>query len=231
MFIHGLCLDNLSSFYHTLANPVAYAGATVILYDLRGHGLSERPRTGYRVNDSVADLVAVLDSLDVDGPVHVVGHSYGGAIALRFAVGYPDRVASMLLIDAHVPIPGWGERMAATIREVGRDLSDGDLGQRIAPRLAETGKHLIKHTTLTTDLLDTEPLSEQELRMITSPVRAVYGGQSDVLSHAYLLDDQLARYTLTVLPGLDHFVLWNATQVLRAIVLDWFAAPTAVGLR
>jgi pimeloyl-ACP methyl ester carboxylesterase len=38
VFIHGLGMDNLSSFYYTLANPVAYLGATVILYDLRGHG-------------------------------------------------------------------------------------------------------------------------------------------------------------------------------------------------
>ncbi|MGH8917452.1 MAG: alpha/beta fold hydrolase, partial [Actinomycetes bacterium] len=36
VFIHGLGMDNLSSFYYTLANPVAHAGARVILYDLRG---------------------------------------------------------------------------------------------------------------------------------------------------------------------------------------------------
>ncbi|MGA9310858.1 MAG: alpha/beta fold hydrolase, partial [Pseudonocardiaceae bacterium] len=85
VFIHGLCLDNLSSFYYTLANPVAHAGADVIMYDQRGHGLSERPRTGYRISDSVADLAAIRDALGGEDPVHIVGHSDGGAIALSYA--------------------------------------------------------------------------------------------------------------------------------------------------
>ncbi len=231
VFIHGLGLDNLSSFYYTLANPVAHAGATVILYDLRAHGLSERPRTGYRVADSVADLAAILDALGVDGPVHLVGNSYGGTVALGFAVAYPERVASMVLIEAHVPIPGWAAQMAATIRKVGSDLTEGELGRWMAQSrkhagLAALGKDLIHHTTFVADLLATETLAERQLRMFTRPVRAVYGEQSDVLHHAHVLDSLLPRCALTVLPDVDHSVLSQATRVLRAIVLDWFTAET-----
>ncbi|HWL88800.1 MAG TPA: alpha/beta fold hydrolase, partial [Polyangiaceae bacterium] len=42
VFLHGLVMDNLSSWYFTVANVVA-AFADVVLYDLRGHGLSDRP--------------------------------------------------------------------------------------------------------------------------------------------------------------------------------------------
>lgn len=235
VFIHGLGLDNLSSFYFTLANPVAHAGAEVILYDQRGHGLSECPPTGYRLSDSVADLVAILGALGVDGPVHLVGHSYGGAIALRFALAYPQRVASMLLIEAHVPIPGWGQQMAANIRKVEREFGASDWGQQMIAirkyaRLAAVGQNLINRTTFMTDLLGTEPVAQQELRMFAAPVRAVYGEHSDVLSHAQLLGDLLPDYTLTVLPDLDHFVLAKDARVLRAIVLDWFATQAAVGV-
>ena len=229
VFIHGLGLDNLSSFYYTLANPVAHGGATVILYDLRGHGLSERPRTGYQVTDSVADLAAILQTLNISGPVHLVGNSYGGTVALGFAVTYPERVASMVLIEAHVPVPGWAEQMATTVRGIGSDLSEGELGRWMAQnrkyaRLAEFGKDLIHHTTFVTDLLATEPLAAQKLRIFTRPVLAVYGEQSDVIHHAHVLDGLLPHYTLTILPDVDHSVLPKATRMVRTIVQEWFAA-------
>jgi pimeloyl-ACP methyl ester carboxylesterase len=231
VFIHGLGMDNLSSFYYTLANPVAYRGATVILYDLRGHGLSERPRTGYQVNDSVADLGALLTALGIEGPVHLVGNSYGGTVALRFAMTYPDQVASMVLIEAHIPIPGWAQQMATTITNIGSDLTEGELGEWMAQsrkhaNLAALGKDLIKHTSFVADLLVTEPIREQDLQAFTHPVRAVYGDQSDVIHHAHLLDALLPRCTLTVLPDVDHSVLTKMTRALRTIVLEWFATDT-----
>jgi pimeloyl-ACP methyl ester carboxylesterase len=236
VFIHGLGLDNLSSFYYTLANPVAHAGARVILYDQRGHGLSERPRTGYRVNDSVADLAAILDTLGVDGPVHLVGNSYGGTVALAFAVACPKRVASMVLIEAHVPVPGWAEQMVTTINRIGLDLTEGHLGRWMAQSrkhagLATLGKDLIHHTTFVADLLATEPFAEGELRLFAPPVRAVYGERSDVIHHAHVLDGLLPWYTLTILPEVDHSVLPKATRVLRAIVLEWFATQALVNTR
>jgi len=65
----GLGTDSLASFYLTLAAPVASAGIDVIAYDLRGHGRSELPPTGYRVADFVADLTGLLDELAVTEPV------------------------------------------------------------------------------------------------------------------------------------------------------------------
>jgi pimeloyl-ACP methyl ester carboxylesterase len=222
-------MDNLSSLYCTLANPLAYAGAEVVLYDLRGHGCSERPRTGYRVNDSVADLAALLPTLGIDGPIHLVGHSYGGTIALSFALAYPDQVASMVLIEAHVPLPGWGKQMATTISNIGSLRTQEEWEKWIAEsrknaNFVAAGTDLTKRTTFIADLRATEPVREQDLRGIIQPVRAVYGQRSDVIHHAHLLDSLLPRCTLTVLPDVDHWLLAKTTNVLRTIVLDWFSA-------
>src|SRR5438477_5619060 len=84
VFLHGLVMDNLSSFYFTLANPVARS-AEVLLYDLRGHGRSERPARGYKVDDLCVELLALLDALGISKPVQLVGNSFGGMLALSFA--------------------------------------------------------------------------------------------------------------------------------------------------
>src|SRR3982750_1783457 len=75
VFLHGMGTDSLASFYLTLAPPVAAAGIDVISYDLRGHGKTERPVSGYTIKDFMADLDDLLFQLEVDRPVHLVGNS------------------------------------------------------------------------------------------------------------------------------------------------------------
>lgn len=115
VLLHGIVIDNLSSLYYTLANHFA-STHDVVLYDQRGHGRSERPPRGYTLADSVADLSALLDGLGIDEPVALVGNSYGGTIALAFALAHPERTAGLGLVEAHFCVPGWGERMASMLR-------------------------------------------------------------------------------------------------------------------
>ena len=113
--LHGLVIDNLSSWYYTLANPVALA-ADVHLYDLRGHGRTEMPAAGYTVEDNVDDLVALLDHVG-----HRPSRSTCSATAsaawssLALAHRHPERVASLFLIEAHFAVEGWGEHMAGSL--------------------------------------------------------------------------------------------------------------------
>lgn len=65
----------------------------VIRYDLRGYGRSSTPRTKF---SNVADLKAVMDALHVPKAI-LLGSSYGGGVALDFALEYPERVCGLIL--------------------------------------------------------------------------------------------------------------------------------------
>lgn len=65
--------------------------------DLRGHGRSPWAPP-WNIEQHVADAIAVLDRLEVDD-VAVVGHSFGGAIAVHLARAVPDRVERLVLLD------------------------------------------------------------------------------------------------------------------------------------
>ena len=78
------------------------AGCRVVRYDVRGHGRSSVPATGYDWEHYLADLRALLDHLRVER-AHLAGISMGGAIALQLALEEPGRVASLALLDSALP--------------------------------------------------------------------------------------------------------------------------------
>jgi 3-oxoadipate enol-lactonase len=87
----------------------------VILYDKRGHGLSDAPLAPYSIDDHTDDLLALLDHLGV-AKTSLVGLSVGGMIAQRMAVRAPDRVQSITLCCTAVKIGTaelWADRIGA----------------------------------------------------------------------------------------------------------------------
>jgi pimeloyl-ACP methyl ester carboxylesterase len=78
---------------------------TVMVPDLRGMGLSERPAGGYDKKAQGQDIAGMLDALKVD-KVDLVTHDIGNMVGYAFAAQHPDRVSKVVLIDA--PLPGVG---------------------------------------------------------------------------------------------------------------------------
>jgi pimeloyl-ACP methyl ester carboxylesterase len=75
----------------------------LVLVDNRGSGCSDLPGAPFRVADMAADVIAVLDDAGIRR-AHVMGMSLGGMVAQELAVGYPDRVDSLVLVSTS---PGW----------------------------------------------------------------------------------------------------------------------------
>lgn len=74
----------------------------VTAYDLRGHGLSEATPAGYTSADMAEDLRRLHAALGL-GPALLVGHSFGGVVAMHAAALYPERVAGVILSDSYFP--------------------------------------------------------------------------------------------------------------------------------
>ncbi|MEE9443600.1 MAG: alpha/beta fold hydrolase [candidate division Zixibacteria bacterium] len=78
---------------------------TVIRYDRRGYGLSSKPTKPF---SQIEDLLAVFKQLNIDR-ANLIGCSAGGRLSIDFALAYPERVSSLVLVGAVVSGYGFGQ--------------------------------------------------------------------------------------------------------------------------
>jgi pimeloyl-ACP methyl ester carboxylesterase len=230
VMLHGLVADNLSSWYYTIANPVAMV-ADVHLYDLRGHGRTQVPDTGYTVDDQVDDLEALLDHWGIDQPVHLFGNSFGGVVALAFAHRHPERVASLFLIEAHFAVEGWGEQMAGSLALAVFGLDEqvvqewlAENADRKLSRFAKKSERLLTKTSLIDDLQKEEPISW--LAEISCPTFAIYGSESDILDRARELEAKIPGCVLEIVPERSHSLLLEESARIRDAAVAWVQQAT-----
>jgi pimeloyl-ACP methyl ester carboxylesterase len=100
VLIHGLT-GNLAV-WHLHIVPLLWDRFRVTTYDLRGHGYSSMPPTGYDADHMAEDLVGLLDALAIERAA-LVGHSYGADIALYAANLHPERVERIVAIEGALP--------------------------------------------------------------------------------------------------------------------------------
>jgi 2-succinyl-6-hydroxy-2,4-cyclohexadiene-1-carboxylate synthase len=98
----------------------------VILIDLRGHGQSDRPATGYHMDTMARDVAGVMDHLGLDR-AHVIGSSLGAEVGLSLAAGHPERVRTLVcdgaLASAYGPYGTWEGSEAAFEAHVTEQLT------------------------------------------------------------------------------------------------------------
>ena len=97
LFVHGLsgCWQNW------LENIPEFArDHRVIAMDLPGFGESEMPGKTISISRYADTLDALLDVLEIDEPVRLIGNSMGGFIGAELAIQYPQRVERLVLVAA-----------------------------------------------------------------------------------------------------------------------------------
>jgi pimeloyl-ACP methyl ester carboxylesterase len=96
VMVHGLAAS--LAFWCLAVVPRLAGDFCVTAYDLRGHGKSDMPMSGYDQQTMCADLAALIDQLNI-GQFDLVGHSFGGLIAIQYASAHPTRVRTLTLAD------------------------------------------------------------------------------------------------------------------------------------
>ena len=110
LLLHGLGCDHTTwdAVIDTLSRRY-----TVIAPDLLGHGRSDKPRADYSVGGYANGMRDLLTCLGIDR-VTVVGHSFGGGVAMQFAYQFPERTERLMLVASG----GLGPEVSPAIRAV-----------------------------------------------------------------------------------------------------------------
>ncbi|MEJ8566331.1 alpha/beta fold hydrolase [Elongatibacter sediminis] len=228
VMLHGLLLGSLAAWYFTAA-PVLARESRVVLYDLRGHGRSERVGGGYDSDTQVGDLEAVTAELDT--PLTLVGHSFGALVALKFALRHPRRVARLALVELPLPPGSAGDIdgfLARSPEEALDALPEAVLksaqgGGRAARRLLEHLDFLASRSTLLADLAAEPDIPDAVLAGLHCPVLLAYGKDSACRPVGERLAGVLPDARLAVLEG-GHYLHLDATEALTDLLRDFCRA-------
>jgi pimeloyl-ACP methyl ester carboxylesterase len=226
VLIHGLLLGNLASWYLTVA-PALARTHRVLLYDLRGHGLSQRTSDGYTLAAMAADLEGLCARFD-SAPVALVGHSYGGLVALRFAIDHPERVARLALIDMPLP-PSRAEEVARFVSQDPATMLESlpvrvrqalvRPGRRRSP-LLETVAALVGETSLVRDVAAEPDVPDAMLSRVACPVLCVYGEESSCRPVADRLASLIPAARTAVIPG-GHWLPFESPGPLTSCLAEF----------
>lgn len=215
VMVHGLT-GNLAV-WHLHIVPALSERYRILTYDLRGHGHSDTPPSGYTPDDMAEDLLGLLDALEIERPL-LVGHSYGADIALYHALRKPRRVREVIAVEAALPAlehkrhhddwAGWSY-WARALEDAGHHVPQdkrSDLRYMIRatidlpkqwgplkglPRNPKPLLRLLEDTTLPEDYRQVGSLTLARIPTIDTPVVLMYTEQSAFIDTFEYLDAHL----------------------------------------
>jgi len=226
VMLHGLTGNQ--AVWHLKMVPLLRDAFRITTYDLRGHGRSDAPPTGYTTLDMAGDLLGLMDALEIDR-AHLVGHSLGADVALHFALRHPDRVGRMVLVEAGIPAlaaerknpdwEGWAY-WAKMLEEFAGVKAPRERWNDIAymvrqslqvpiiygpasglPRKQNAILRLVEETTVVRDYEVVGELTLENLATIPHPKLLVYDKSSPYMGTYDVLQRILMRCTPVLLPA------------------------------
>jgi pimeloyl-ACP methyl ester carboxylesterase len=230
-----------------LMDQPALAGHKLLRYHRRGYAGSSRTAGPVSIADQAADLAGLLDNLEIRR-AHVVGHSYGGLIALQLALDRPDLVGTIVLMESALRVRSGGpasqdlsRRMAVGFqryREGDREgAADGFLTPVFGPGYRQILDQLLpgswEQAVKDADMffgievpeLQRWQFGPTEATRITVPVLSMVGGQSDpaFIEMEELLRELLPNLETVRIPKTNHLLCLQEPQPVAEALARFFA--------
>ena len=241
VLVHAVTSNQAVWVFTGLVEAVAADGFRVTSYDLRGHGFSDRPPTGYTSAVMAEDLRGLHAALGL-GPALLVGHSFGGVVGVHAALLAPGAVAGVILSDSFFPglrdvEPNFGRAnvwadLRETFRKVGVDLGETVDFTRLFRTAAELSPEQTKtledavgplgrgwyrqlprlaETTCGDEVLAEAGLTAGAIASVRRPVVALYDEFSPFLATCRWLERNLPDCTAEIIPAAKHLALVENT--------------------
>ena len=247
VMIHGIT-GNLAIWHYEIV-PALEPQYRLTTYDLRGHGYSEVPPTGYTTADHATDLKHLLDTLRIDRP-HVIGHSFGADIALHFTILFPERVNRLVLVEpaiaALLPLRQredwigwkyWRDKLAlGGVTVPPEKWCDAEYLVRASvdlpmlfgfrkgrARRAGPLVRLMNTTTAARDYCELAGMTMDKIDQIQHNTLLLYGDESVFLDTYEYLRNHLANSAGFLLPQSEHFGPMERPELLLQHVRTFFA--------
>ena len=217
VLLHG-GLSKTSSWDY-LVVPALEDDFHVFAYDRTAHGFTADRPGSLHFDFQTREAIAYLETI-VKEPSHLVGYSDGAVIALMVAIQRPDLVKSLVLVGANYHYSGTVIHMPFV------EPSEEDKAEYAAtsPDAPHTQNEKIKKMLR---IWDTEPdIAISELAKIQCPT-LIIAGDDDVISakESEKIYQAIANARLAIVPGSSHAVIKEKTELVQALLKDFYANP------
>jgi len=214
----------------------------ILLHDFRGQLMSDKPEGEYSFQQHADDLIGLMDELKIE-KAHLIGTSYGGEVAMKTAVLYPERVNTVSVIDS---VSELDELLIQSIYlwKILAKQGDAEAFYRgMIPSIygnvfVEQNKENLEKKALEMKSLSKDYLSGQislyntflndvdmteELERIKAPLLVVCG-QEDTLKRpkfSKIIADKVKNSEYALIPDCGHVTIYEKPDVLNSLLLGF----------
>lgn len=237
-FINGLSMR--TAHWMPIIENLCGSGFRVLVFDMLGQGASDKPVLDCDFDDNAIMLAGILDDLEID-QAYVSGISYGGVVALKFAVMYPEKIKGLIPISCFSEIDGQlfchSLNLHKALSQVGFEyytdyllplnftsqyLEDHSNVLDFARRVAVAGMEVYGIQNIMEKLADL-PNYTPELVDIKCPTM-IMNGENDWLTPRHLheiMRDKIENSQLVLVPRVAHAMTIEIPDLCSQIIADF----------